>query len=321
MIVIVALALIAFSVAALLLRRRRTSPRPTPAFAAAGPAGPPTASETGPPAPPAPPVEEPPPPLTKEPPPPPTRTPLADPVAPVLDHPAVRVLSSRRFDGCGDLPAAGPLADLALYLAVHAGKAVSSDTLRSGLATGEDAEYSDGTLYSYASRLRRHLPTAKLTSGRAGYRLHGVACDLIVFDHLAAAARRQSPLDAIASLSSALALVEGPPLDTDTTVCWIDDESFRTTVEGRIAAAALHLADVAIDAGHPGRARWGCHKAILAAPLDQTLAAGALTAAHATGQPGALETEWQRTAARLTATHLTPAPDLEAHYRRLRDQR
>jgi hypothetical protein len=257
---------------------------------------------------------------------------LPDPVTPAVPVPSVRVLGHVRVDGFVDLPAQGPLVDLLIFLALHPGRAFLNDTLRGRLAEGDEAEVSEQTMQSYVSRLRRHLPAgADLVYSRSGYRLAGVTTDLTVFDDLAATtpapattpggahgADGDADLEAIASVSAALALVEGEPFETGHAPRWVTDENFRSDIQKKTAAAARRLDTLTSPFGAYDRALWGYHQAIIADPDDQALAADALTTAHRHLRPGTLVHEWDQTLERLAAAGQKPSADLGAHYQRLR---
>jgi hypothetical protein len=254
---------------------------------------------------------------------------LPDPVTPPVPVPSVRVLGHVRVDGFVDLPAQGPLVDLLTFLALHPGRAFLNDTLRGRLAEGDEAEVSEQTMQSYVSRLRRHLPPgAELVYSRSGYRLVGVTTDLTVFDDLTATtpattvtpggADGDADLEAIASVSAALALVEGEPFETGQAPRWITDENFRSDTQKKTAAAARRLDTLTSPCGAYDRALWGYHQALIADPDDQALAADALIVAHRHPRPGTLAHEWDETIERLAAAGQKPSADLVGHYERLR---
>jgi hypothetical protein len=254
---------------------------------------------------------------------------LPDPVTPAVPVPSVRVLGHVRVDGFVDLPALGPLVDLLTFLALHPGRAFLNDTLRGRLAEGDEAEVSEQTMQSYVSRLRRHLPPgAELVYSRSGYRLAGVTTDLTVFDDLAATtpaptatpggAHGDADPEAIASVSAALALVEGEPFETGPAPRWVTDENFRADTRKKLAAAARRLDTLTSPCGAYDRALWGYHQALIADPDDQALAADAVSVAHRHPRPGTLVHEWAETLERLAAAGQKPSADLVAHYERLR---
>jgi hypothetical protein len=254
---------------------------------------------------------------------------LPDPVTPPVPVPSVRVLGHVRVDGFVDLPAQGPLVDLLTFLALHPGRAFLNDTLRGRLAEGDEAEVSEQTMQSYVSRLRRHLPPgAELVYSRSGYRLAGVTTDLTVFDDLAATtpaptatpggAHGDADPEAIASVSAALALVEGEPFETGPAPRWVTDENFRADTRKKLAAAARRLDTLTSPCGAYDRALWGYHQALIADPDDQALAADAVSVAHRHPRPGTLVHEWAETLERLAAAGQKPSADLVAHYERLR---
>jgi hypothetical protein len=258
---------------------------------------------------------------------------LPDLVTPPVPVPSVRVLGRVRVDGFVDLPGQGPLVDLLIFLALHPDRAFLTDTLRGRLATGDDTEVAEGTMHSYVSRLRRHLPAGvEVVSSRTGYRLVGVTTDLAIFDDLAdttttvvTTARAMVPagetdLGAIASVSAALALVDGVPFDTEQTPRWITDETFRSGTQKKTAAAARRLDALTGPPGACDRALWGYHQALRADPADQALTADALVVAARHPRPGTLVHEWDQTVARLAGEGQEPSADLVAHYHRLRQQ-
>jgi hypothetical protein len=254
---------------------------------------------------------------------------LPDPVTPLVPVPSVRVLGHVRVDGFVDLPPQGPLVDLLIFLALHPGRAFLNDTLRGRLGEGDEAEVSEQTMQSYVSRLRRHLPAgAELVYSRSGYRLVGVTTDLTVFDDLTATtpattvtpggADGDADLEAIASVSAALALVEGEPFEIGQAPRWITDENFRSDTQKKTAAAARRLDTLTSPCGAYDRALWGYHQALIADPDDQALAADAVSVAHRHPRPGTLVHEWDETLERLAAAGQKPSADLVAHYERLR---
>jgi hypothetical protein len=166
-----------------------------------------------------------------------------------------------------------------------------------------------------------------LVYSRSGYRLVGVTTDLTVFDDLAATSTTTTvtpgveagaDLEAIASVSAALTLIEGKPFETETSPRWITDENFRSDTQKKTAAAARRLETLTSPCGAYDRALWGYHQAIIADPDDQALAADALSVAHRHPRPGTLVHEWDQTLARLAAAGQKPSADFLAHYEQLR---
>lgn len=235
---------------------------------------------------------------------------------PDLPAPAIRVLGAVRLEGWSNPPTGASLTELAVYLAVR-NRPVTTDVLRTRLSPRSDIDFGKETIRVYCSKLRNHLdPGAELVSGRGGYQLDGVTTDLATFATLTATTTTTADRDVeIGRLGAALALVTGPPL-AGTDYRWAPAET--ATIATPVRDAALRVCDLTTET-NPLLARWACHQALLARPLDQTLAASALTAAKASDIPGALADEWAAIVERLGAAGIDIDPKLEAHYRRLVD--
>lgn len=238
---------------------------------------------------------------------------------PTLPTPAIRVLGAVRLEGWANPPNAANLVELAVYLAVRAGP-ISTDTLRTRLSPRLDTDLGKETIRVYCSRLRNHLDAStELINVRNGYELRGITTDVGLFTVLAAtaatAANAGDACEQIESIGTALALITGAPF-ADTDYRWMLTDNVVATITTQIRSATLRLCELSAGT-NPELERWACHQALLANPADQTLAASALSAAAATGSPGALADEWATTLSRLGSLGADIDPTLHAHHRRL----
>jgi DNA-binding SARP family transcriptional activator len=253
------------------------------------------------------------------PPTPPPPAPFQPPQPPPLEGLVVRVLGPIQVSGWVEPPARALVTNLAVYLASHPDRPVTATQLQTVLGHGLPTEPDRSTIRTNLSRLRRAAGPHRLPEAApAGYRLQGVTLDWAVLQQATAQARHETHAHtAMELLGPALALVTGPPYGTDSGYGWVDHEDHRSPIEIAVAAAANHLADLALGHQQADLALWAAHQGLLANPLDDSLALTALTAAHATRRPGALSHEWTVTTRRLASRDLQPSPQLTRHYQHL----
>lgn len=257
----------------------------------------------------------------------PVSDPLEDftpPGLPELKEPALYVFNKMDFRTWEQTPDRAPVVDIVYYLATHPGRPVSGETLRTALGS-EVADPGRPTLRSNISRARRALGDGYLpdATDAGGYQLNGVSCDLTVMEELgvraAAAERDGNTPHAIELYSQAVALIAGPPFDTEREYTWVDRENLRRYAERAATGTAQHLARLAL-ADQPKLALWAARKGLRADPMDQAVAATALIAAKRAGRNLALRAEKATIDRMLKAHGAEPSVELEQLYRKLVDE-
>ncbi len=166
--------------------------------------------------------------------------------------------------------------EMVAYLALHRGEPVTGDRLRSRVLTHAQVDASRTTLANTATSVRRSLGTAgeRWRLGPVGpnglYELHDVEIDVAEFHLLIAAARRDD--DPYDSLVRALSLVKGEPLASVLKGFeWFRFEGHLAQLQREGEAAALTLADLAMERHLPDVAFWALRQGLLIDPESPAL--------------------------------------------------
>ncbi len=191
----------------------------------------------------------------------------------------LKVLGTMEIEGWRETPKRRIVSELTCYLALHAGRPVSGEVLRTALWPEADSEASAKSLRNYMSDLRRalgseHVPMARGT----GYSV-SVRCDWTEFIALVRSAQLAG-VDEVAVLKEALSLVRGRPF-TGVTYNWAFSELLVSEMEVGVSEAACRLAALSMAAGDPATAAFAARRGLLASPFDVTLWEIALRAAAA----------------------------------------
>lgn len=211
----------------------------------------------------------------------------------------------------------GSALELLAFLAVHEGRAFTSDTLRGRISAGRANEWSARTLSSYMYRMRQALGPERVpdaTSG--GYRLIGVRTDAARFDELVAKAKAE-PDAAPAYLAAALSLVRGEPF-AGATKGYGWEDAIKARMSNGVLAAALQLASLALEASDGELAAWAAGKGLLLWPTSSELAKFAMQAAYLTGGPAGLDQAWNLVSANYKEGAEPVTEGLVTHYEQLR---
>jgi hypothetical protein len=220
----------------------------------------------------------------------------------------VRLLGPLEVEGLRRNLRRKPAIRLLVWLALNPGRPVGTDELRFALATGDDNEPSEATLYSYASYLRRALPDGVLPpSDHRGYRLGGdVEVDWSIFQSLVAQAASQ-PADKPALLHAALMLVRGQPLAHDS---WAGVDQTIRHMTTAIEQVAVDAARGALDVRDPRGAEWAINQGLVALPASPLLWEARLVAAAA-GSGYGVERAWADAGGALGADLVLLQPTLQ----------
>jgi hypothetical protein len=201
----------------------------------------------------------------------------------------VRLLGPLEVEGLRHRLRRKPAIRLLVWLALNIGRPVGTDELRFTLATTDDNEPSEATLYSYASHLRQALPDGVLpSSDHSGYRLEGdIEVDWSTFQALAAQAATD-PAAKPGLLRGALMLVRGQPLAHDS---WAGVDQTIRHITTAIEQVAMDAARGALEIREPRAAEWAINQGLLALPASPLLWEARLIAAAA-GSGYGLERAW-----------------------------
>ena len=197
----------------------------------------------------------------------------------------VNVLGPVEVHGWRVVPKRKLLHELACYLALHPGRPLGSDELRSALWGRDDGtiEASAKSLRTYMSELRRSLGPEHLPPRRgAGYGLSGeVTTDWARFRALASRAQG-APDDELDLLHAALELVRGRPF-AGVDYQWVYAEFLVSEMEVAIGSAARRLAELSTKRGDLTMATFANRRGLVACPFDFALWEGALASAAGLG--------------------------------------
>ncbi len=186
---------------------------------------------------------------------------------------------------------------MVVYLAMHREAVVDADRLREALWPGRTP---GTTLYTTASVARNHLGKAAdgsshlplLPGGERVYRLgDSVVSDYDRFAEDVKRAESESPAEAIRTLRGALSLVRGRPFEVASRGWeWVYVEGFSTVLENEIATAAHKLAQLYLEAGDAGGARWATRQGLRASPGNEQLFRDEMWACDLEGNRAGVET-------------------------------
>jgi len=216
--------------------------------------------------------------------------PAADaPAPPAGTRLVVSVLGPLVVEGLTRTVRRKPVTRLLVCLALNIDRAMPSDTLRYLLATGEDAEPSESTLYNYAHHLRQALPEGILPANNpGGYRLGpGVEVDWAIFEGLVARAAAE-PAEMPRLVTTALSLVRGQPLAQ---MSWAGIEDRVNEMVATIERVAHDAATAALAARDARAADWAISRGLLASPGSPGLLEDRMVAAAA-GSGYGVERAW-----------------------------
>jgi hypothetical protein len=203
----------------------------------------------------------------------------------------VRVFGPVEITGWKTAPERGISTHLCCYLAMHWGRALTSDRLLLALwpTESERQEITKKTLHNYLSTLRRvvgsdHFPDAVTTGG---YRFTGVLTDWQRFQELNAEADAAPAEEADRLRAEALSLVRGPPFEDapDPTYRWIHTEGLASTITVAIVDAAHELAVDRLAAGDLAGSEWAASQGLRASPTEESLWLDRVHAVRAIGDP------------------------------------
>jgi hypothetical protein len=237
-----------------------------------------------------------------------------------VSGPVIRLLGPVQAAGWSEEPSR-PVLELAAFLALHQGRALSSEQVRTALGAGRAKAINPATLRTYAAQLRRALGQDRVpaASDGGGYQLTDVVTDWDHMQQLVAATPDANPAAAVRQLQTGLSLVRGAPLTA------ADGQPFEWAppeVLGRmdmvIADASDRLSRLALEIGQPELASWAAGQGLLVDPTNERLLEHLLTAAATYQDIGHLSTAWRDVNRRLTAGQETPSEYLEDRYRTLR---
>ena len=218
------------------------------------------------------------------------------------------------LDGSGVRPVD---VELAVYLAVHAGRPVTSDKLRDALGVSGD------TVRTYASRVRQALGADRFppaTDGR--YQLRGMPTNWARFQELTADAARAGcrlPVTGGPAARRGHDAGRGVPF-ADSDYDWPERELLVHEMEKAVADAADRMAAVAQEVGRPEWAGWAVDHGLAGIRYpDHRLLAHRLRVGAAQGTSGLTEA-WREVNARLAAADDASSPELVDLHDRLRRQ-
>jgi hypothetical protein len=211
----------------------------------------------------------------------------------------VRVLGPIEVIGLAQATTRKKVIEAVVYLGVHLGQAVPTDTIRCALwpldAEGNDVSYA--TFKQAMSRARsalgtdstgeRHLGDAHDGAYRLGPR---VGSDWSRFLQLVDEAKALPSGDAGEALRAGLELVRGAPFPgvAPGTYAWAWSEQVVADIEVAVTDAALQLADLSLDAGDAETADWAARQGLRVVPGHEGLQQARMRAAHLTGSAEAV---------------------------------
>ena len=139
--------------------------------------------------------------------------PEAVPEAETVLEPRALVLGPLGVEGWAEPPARAKTTELAVYLALHSGRPVTAEHLRT-VGWPYDRERGDvalATVHQEVSRVRRCLGAQHLPEAKGGYQVVGVTSDWAEFQALVEVSRHVDAPESTAYLRRALFLIRGAP--------------------------------------------------------------------------------------------------------------
>jgi len=135
------------------------------------------------------------------------------PEAETVLEPRALVLGPLGVEGWAEPPARAKTTELAVYLALHSGRPVTAEHLRT-VGWPYDRERGDvalATVHQEVSRVRRCLGAQHLPEAKGGYQVVGVTSDWAEFQALVEVSRHVDAPESTAYLRRALFLIRGAP--------------------------------------------------------------------------------------------------------------
>jgi len=216
--------------------------------------------------------------------------------------------------------------EIAAYLALHRGEAITGDRLRNAVLATASGDGSAKNLANTLSALRQSLgtsadgvPRLPLATRAGRYTLSGaVRCDLLEAQaHLEVAAATNDPALLLASARAACELIDGPPASAVRLGWeWLAAEGTLHTFSEDLTVAVERAVTVGVDLGHLGLCTLLIERASMVAGCSERLLRADLSVIAARGDVTALALRWQHHLAALDALEvgLHPAQGTEDHY-------
>ena len=195
------------------------------------------------------------------------------------DHgrmPEVRILGPIEISGWLTPPDRAIVTELACYLVLHRGRALSGESIRAALRPNGDGELSAKTLRTYLSALRTAIGSDAFPPGTGGgYQLStSVSCDWERFRDLAGQGDLTDRL-------RALELVRGRPFEdaANGSFSWAFAEFMPSEIEVSVATVARDTARECSERGDLPTALWALRRGLESSPADFALWEAYLTLA------------------------------------------
>jgi len=216
--------------------------------------------------------------------------------------------------------------EVAAYLALHRGEAITGDRLRSAVFATANGDGSAKNLANTLSALRQSLgisadgsPRLPLATRAGRYSLSGaVRCDLFeAMTHLDVATATEDPVLVLASVRAACELIDGPPASAVRLGWeWLAAEGTLLTFADDLTVAVERAVAIGLDLGHLDLCALLVERASMVTGCSERLLRVDLSVIAARGDVTALARRWQHHLAALDALEggLHPAHDTEDHY-------
>jgi hypothetical protein len=211
-------------------------------------------------------------------------------------EPRALVLGPLGVEGWAEPPARAKTTELAVYLALHSGRPVTAEHLRT-VGWPYDRERGDvalATVHQEVSRVRRCLGAQHLPEAKGGYQVVGVTSDWAEFQALVEVSRHVDAPESTAYLRRALFLIRGAPFAevAAKSYGWAFEEIIVAEMEAGIARAAHEMVERCLLAGEQGEAAWALRQGLLGCPKDVLLREDQLAVAATEGSAG-VERAWR----------------------------
>lgn len=234
----------------------------------------------------------------------------------------VKVLGPVGTDGLAEPPARPKTTELLVYLALHRGRPVSTERLRTALwpYQPDKPDVSAETVHEEMSRVRRCVGAENFPRAReGGYQLaEGVETDWERFSALTEAASALPEERGLEVLEEALSLVRGQVLDgVAKAYSWAWEDFTVANLEAAVAKAAHLMSARCLALGRTEEAKWAVGQGLRACRADEAVWEDALAVAVARGGRAALDRAFKE--AEEACGPQPPGTVLFEAYRRLRD--
>jgi hypothetical protein len=222
--------------------------------------------------------------------------PEAVPEAETVLEPRALVLGPLGVEGWAEPPARAKTTELAVYLALHSGRPVTAEHLRT-VGWPYDPVRGDvalATVHQEVSRVRRCLGAQHLPEAKGGYQVVGVTSDWAEFQALVEVSRHVDAPESTAYLRRALFLIRGAPFAevAAKSYGWAFEEIIVAEMEAAIARAAHEMVERCLLAGEQSEAAWALRQGLLGCPKDVLLREDQLAVAATEGSAG-VERAWR----------------------------